>query len=88
MRYEVKKIDMDPFDLMCGECPVHELEYWEAVTEEELLEQHAEMIIADKYIPERDREALKDEYGWEPAEEDFNEWLEHSIRDGYIRRVV
>lgn len=88
MRYEVKKIDKDPFDLMCGDCPVHEFEYWETVTEEELRNDHASMVIEDKYIPERDREALKDEYGWEPVEEDFNEWLEHNIREGYIRRVA
>ena len=88
MKYEMKRTEADPFDLMCSDCEVHYIEYWEAVTEEELREEHGYLVIEDKYIPDIQKEIMKEECGWEETETDFDKWLEKSIADGWIRRVA
>lgn len=85
--YEMKRECADPFDLMCSDCPVTYIEYWERVTLDELKEDHSYLVIADKYIPEQHIDCMKEEFDWQPTPEDFDEWLHKSIEDGYIRIV-
>lgn len=88
MKYEVKRMTADPFDLMCSDCEVHYIEYWEVITEEELREMHSYMVIEDKYIPDIQKEIMKEECGWEETETDFGKWLEEQIEEEWIRRVA
>ena len=80
-RYEVKREMADPFDLMCSDCDVHYIECFEEVTVEELKEEHAYMVIEDKWMPENQKQAMADELGWETTEPDFNKWLEQCIAE-------
>ena len=73
-KYEKLTVWEDPFDIMCGECEVHEYETWNEVTEDELreyyeMEKQASEI--DQMIPF-------------PADT-FEEWLKENIEDGWIR---
>ena len=64
----------DPYDIMCGECEVHTYETWNPATLEELktdYEMEKTMPLFDPEMPE--------------TPDTFEEWLEQSIRDGYIR---
>lgn len=88
MQYEQARIYTDAFDIMCGECQEHEYTVWEKVSEEELHELHDYLVIEDKHLPEFQKKIMEEEGYYESVETDFNEWLEHSIRDGYIRRVA
>lgn len=87
MTYEVKRIATDPFDIMCGECQEHEIEWWEETTEEELRNDHGYMLSADLATPDRDKEWMAEAFGWKPTPERFEDWLSEAIADGYIRVV-
>lgn len=84
MRYEIKRTEVDPFDIMCGDCPEHEIEWWEPATLEELHEVHAEELADDTAIPDWARDEMLAE-GWRPTTPSFDEWLKQSITDGYVR---
>lgn len=88
MKYEMKVFETDPFDIMCGECQEHEIEYWAPVTEEELRNDHDYYVIADKWVPEREKADLIADGMWAPTEPDFDKWLAEMIREGYIREVA
>ena len=88
MAYQVKREAADPFDIMCDDCPVHYIEYFEDVTEDELREDHSYMVAEDKWVPEEQKQAMAEEFGWEPTEPDFDKWLERCIAEGYVRVVA
>lgn len=77
MRYEIKIVEADPFDIMCSDCPVHEIEWWDNVSLEELRMLHKEQMELD--------EQMKDQADWELTPQDFDTWLHQSIKDGFIR---
>lgn len=85
MTYEVKREAADPFSLMCSDCPVDYIEYWEEATEEELHEEHQWQCGADYSMPEWEQKRLAEQFGWEPTPADFNDWLAQAMADGYIR---
>lgn len=86
-KYQVKRFCVDPFDIMCGEGPEHEIEWWEDTTLEELRKDHAEEVAMDAFIPDQEAEYMR-QNGWNPTTSDFDEWLKQSIADGYIRPVA
>ena len=88
MTYEVKREAADPFDLMCSDCEVHYIEYFEEITEDELRDEHAYCVIEDKYMQEWEKEAMAEQFGWTPTEPDFNKWLQQCIASGYLREVA
>lgn len=83
-KYEIKRFGDDPFDIMCGDCPVHEIEWWEEATLEDLRNTHAEELEMDASIPDWMAKEMREE-GWKPTATDFGEWLKQNIKDGYIR---
>lgn len=83
--YEMKQITIDPFDIMCGDCEEHEIEYWKPATEEELKELHSEMILADEWTPEWEKQRMIDEGSWNPTPENFDEWLQQAIKNEHVR---
>ncbi len=85
MKYEIKTSKPDPFDLMCGDCEVHDIECWEDTTIEELRQLHAEQMADDANTPDWEIEEMKADGGWEPTIPDFEGWLRKAIADGYIR---
>lgn len=88
MRYEIKRCEVDPFDIMCGECPQHEIEWWEGVTSEELHSIHLEQLEMDRATPSWAIEEMKEGGTWEPTPADYDEWLRKAIEDRYIRAVA
>lgn len=88
MKYEIKVFGADPFDIMCGDCPVHEIWWWESVTLEGLHDAHNEELSADASLPDRVVEEMQAQGEWHPAPHDFDEWLKERIEEGYIRAVV
>ena len=86
-RYEVKREMADPFDLMCSDCEVHYIECFEEITEEELREEHSYMVAEDGWLPEFQKAVMAEEFGWEPTNPDFDQWLQESIAEGYVREV-
>lgn len=80
MKYEIKIVETDPFDIMCGDCPVHEIEWWYEVSVVELHQLHEEQMEMDEYMMDDDR--------WEPTEPDFDTWLRQSIENGYVRTAA
>lgn len=87
-RYEVKREAADPFDLMCSDCEVHYIEYFEEISEEELWEEHSYMVAEDGWIPDRQKQIMAEEFGWEPTNPNFDEWLEQCIAEGYVKEVA
>lgn len=87
-RYEMKQYASDPFDVMCGDCPVHEIEYWQEVTEDELKEEHLYQLGADASMPDFEREMMQAEGNWWPTPEKYEDWLAECIKDGCIREVA
>lgn len=88
-KYEMKTFVTDPFDVMCGDCEAHEIEIWKPVTMRELQELHEYTVSADKQMLVIDKIQFEDMTGepWEPTPEDFSEFLEKAIGQGYIREV-
>lgn len=85
MKYEIKRFGDDPFDIMCSDCPVHQIEWWEGVTLEELRNAHAEEMEMDAAIPDWMVKEMQEMGEWNPANPDFGEWLKQSIAAGYVR---
>ena len=85
MTYEMQRIASDPFDIACDDCPVHEITWWEEVSEEELREIHEWDIAADLSYPPALRQALIEDGQWEVPEPVFEDWLKKAITDGYVR---
>lgn len=83
--YEEIRFEIDPFCIMCGEGPMEEITYWVDVTEEQLRETHEEQLSMDKAMPEFQIQQMKDEGCWVETEEKFEDWLEHCIKEGYVR---
>lgn len=86
--YNVKRFASDPFDVMCSDCPVHEIEYFEQVSEEQLREDHLYMLGVDASIPDWERGMMEADGTWEPTEPDFDKWLEQCITEGYIQAIA
>lgn len=84
MKYQIKRFGDDPFDIMCSDCEVHEIWWWEDATLEDLHSTHAEELETDASIPDWAAEEMREE-GWKPTATDFDEWLKQNIKDGYIR---
>lgn len=88
-RYEIKRFGNDPFDMMCSDCPVHEIWWWEGATLEELHNIHDEQVAMDETIPEWAIHEWQDQGDeWKPTNPDFDAWLKESIAEGYIREVA
>lgn len=51
MKYEIMVYGSDPFDIMCGDCPVHEISWWEEITLDELHDRYDEEVSEDATIP-------------------------------------
>lgn len=87
--YEIKTFVTDLFDIMCGEGQEHEIEFWKPITVEELRESHKYDIAAETQMLTVDKIQYEDITGesWKPTPEDFDEFLEEAIRQGYIREV-
>lgn len=87
MRYEILRTETDPFDMMCGDCEMHEIEYWEEISLDELHQHHIECVEADKNTPDFAKEEYEAMFGdkWEDTPEDFEEFLKSAISSGYIR---
>ena len=87
MTYQVKRIDVDPFCIICSDGPMDEIECWEDTTIVDLMEEHSWTVAADSHLTEIEREAYAEEFGWTPTPEDFWEWLEREIKEGFIRTI-
>ena len=85
MEDEIKRFGNDPFDIMCSDCPVNQIEWWEGVTLEELHNAHAEELEMDAATPDWMVKEMQEMGVWNPANSDFGEWLEQSIAAGYVR---
>ena len=85
MEYEIKKYGSDPFDIMCSDCPVHEIEWWESATLNDLHIVHAEELEMDAYMPDWMVEEMQADCEWRPTNPDFDEWLKDEIERGYVR---
>ena len=83
--YEMMRTAIDPFDLACSDCELHEIQWFEKITEEELREAHAYELDLDKYMPDFQKDILIAEGNWYPTHESFDEWLKDNIDKGYIR---
>lgn len=79
--YEIKTSRPDPYDLACSDCPVHYIDCWESISEEELRQLYAERMREAEGVPAWDEE-------WEPINPDFDGWLRQAIVDGYIRMAA
>lgn len=90
MKYEIKRYASDPFDIMCSDCPLHEIEYWEEASIEKLHQLHEEFIEIDKHTPDFEKESYKDMLGeeWRDTPVDFEEFLKEEIASGHIREVA
>lgn len=84
-RYEIKRSKVDPFDIMCGECPEHYIEWWEDATPEELHSLHQEQLEMDKATPDWAIKEMEEDGTWKPTPADFGEWMKQSIDDVYVR---
>lgn len=84
VRYEIKRIEVDPFDIMCGDCPEHEIEWWEPTTLENLHDVHVEALEMDEAMPDWARDEMLAD-GWCPTPRSFDEWLKQSMPSGYVR---
>ena len=85
MTYEMKQIEVDPFDIMCGECQENYIEWWKAVTLAELKEEHEYQVAADNSIPEFQKQIMIQDNQWYETEKDFDKWIEQMIEEGYVR---
>lgn len=88
MKYEVIRYESDPFDIMCGDCPVHEIEVWEEITLEELHEMHREFIEEDENIPDYIKDEIDEQTGkrcWTLTPKNFEEFLKEEISSGHIK---
>lgn len=83
--YEIKRVEVDPFDIMCGDCPEHEIEWWEEAALEDLHTAHAEELEMDANMPDWMIKEMRDEGEWHPASPDFDEWLKGQIEKGHVR---
>lgn len=88
MKYQVKRVEIDPFCIMCGEGPMDEIEYWEDITEEELREMHEYDVSAQKWIPEQEKLDLVEDGLLVIVSENYSEWLQQGVADGYIRMTA
>lgn len=84
-KYQIKRYSADPFDIMCGDCPVHEIEWWEDSTPEDLRNAHSEELEMDAATPDWMVEEMQNMGEWNPANPDFDKWLKQRIEDGHIR---
>ena len=87
MMYEMKQIEIDPFDIMCGECQEHLIEWWKPVTEAELRKEHEYDVDMDNIIPEFQKQIMIEEGTYSETERDFDKWIDQMIEEGYIRKV-
>ena len=87
MKYQVRREAVDPFDLMCSDCQISYITYYEDTTEEELHSMHREELDMDEYLPEFQKQIMIEEGMWYPTEQNFKKWLWQSIKQGYIRIV-
>lgn len=86
-RYEIKVAETDAFDIMCGECQEHEIEYWKEVSLEELHNMHESWLQAEDWMTEFDKQMYEEINGeeWQPTPVDFEEFLREEIQNGNIR---
>lgn len=85
MKYEIKRFGNDPFDIMCSDCPVHQIEWWEGATLEDLRNAHAEELEMDASTPDWAVKEMQEQGEWNPTPASFEEWMEQSIASGYVR---
>lgn len=87
-KYQVKVTEVDPFDIMCGECQEHGVTYYKDVTLEELREMHQAEILADGWMTPDDIEIFKQVNGYDypMTNSDFDAWLQESLDIGYVVR--
>lgn len=85
MKYEIKRFGSDPFDVMCSDCPVHEIEWWESVTLDDLHTQHEYELAADASLPGWLVQEMRACGEWNPTPLDFGEWLRQNIAEDHVR---
>ncbi|MCM1222128.1 MAG: hypothetical protein NC548_47425 [Lachnospiraceae bacterium] len=86
VKYQIKVTEVDPFDIMCGECVEHEVTYYQDITLEELREQHQAEMLADGWMTPDDIEIFKQVNGYDypMTNPDFEAWLQKYIDVGYV----
>lgn len=88
MKYEIKRFGSDPFDIMCSDCEVHKIWWWEDATLEDLHSTHTEELEMDASTPDWMIEEMQEQGEWHPASHDFDEWLRQNIKASYIRATA
>lgn len=81
-KFEILAVYTDPFDIMCGEGPEHEIEVWEDTTLEALKQDH------EMYLAMEQSDPMFNEMGQEPTPEDFDEFIADMLRHGHLREKV
>lgn len=69
--YELLTSEPDPYDLACGDVPVHHMDVYNDVSLDELHQIHEQDIAYGDYTDD-------------PIH-DFNQWLEYMIKSEYVR---
>lgn len=87
VKYQVKVVATDPFDIMCGECQEHEITYYQDTTIEELRQMHEECLGIESCMTELDYQMYEDMNGekFVPTNPDFDAWLQESIDIGFVK---
>lgn len=85
MKYQIRREAADPFDLMCSDCPVTYITWYEDITEEELRDLHDEQVSMDEWLPDFQKQIMIEEGQWYPTEKNFKKWLWQSIKQGYVK---
>jgi len=90
MMYEVKRSGTDPYDTMCGDYPVHETEWWEKISTDELRKAHMEELGIESFLAISDKALYKDLFGepWQATPQNFSEYVRQGIAAGWLREAV
>ncbi len=85
MKYQIRREEADPFCLMCSDCPVDYIVWYENTTEEELRDLHSEELAMDEYLPDFQKQIMMEDGQWYPTEKNFKKWLWQCIKSGYVK---
>lgn len=85
MKYQIRREEADPFDLMCSDCPITYNVWYEDISEEKLQDMHNEQLDMDRWLPDFQKQIMIEEDMWYPTEENFKKWLWQSIKQGLVR---
>jgi len=81
-KYEKLTVWSDPDD-----SEVYTWEAWDEITEDELHRMHECDLMVAESITQSEKDSAEEMYGeaWVEPSEDFDEWLQQAIKDGYVR---